>query len=520
MTLIFLDFQSVPPELPVTRAKSHAMIAPKCDCSRARLQQLLADQLTETVATDVTQHIEGCETCRRDLEMLAAEASWWQDAQRFLADDESDQPEHPVHDGARSWPHQTRDEAFVSPDLIVEYLEPADDPRILGRLDQYEVLEVVGCGGMGIVLKGHDRQLNRHVAIKVLAPHYATSAAARQRFAREAQAAAAVVHQHVLAIHGVSEGGKLPYLVMPFVAGQSLQERISEHGTLDVKDVLRIGMQAAEGLAAAHAQGLVHRDVKPANILLENGVERVLLTDFGLARAIDDASLTRSGIIAGTPQYMSPEQARGDAVDHRTDLFSLGSVLYAMCAGRPPFRAETTMGVLRRISDVPPRPLQDVNPDVPAWLASIIERLLAKSPDDRFQSASEVAALLERCLAHLQHPAAVPLPDAARARSRRTRRLKPWHIVATVSVVGIVVTAVVLAVSGWFGPSGPIGKPLEGRPPAIAPVSTDGSEDVTEAAVLPAEKPADDEILWQDGIEEELYQIEADLQWLEYTSEL
>ena len=144
-----------------------------------------------------------------------------------------------------------------------------------------------------------------------------------------------MVHPHVLAIHGVNGNGVLPYLVMPLVTGPSLQQRIDQHGPLDSKDVLRIGLQAAQGLAAAHAQGLVHRDVKPANILLEHGLERVLLTDFGLARAIDDASLTYSGVIAGTPQFMSPEQARGEAVDHRTDLFSLGSVLYTMSpAGR------------------------------------------------------------------------------------------------------------------------------------------------------------------------------------------
>src|SRR5215475_5138283 len=127
-------------------------------------------------------------------------------------------------------------------------------------------------------------------------------------------------------------------------------------------------MQAAAGLAAAHAQGLVHRDVKPANILLENGIERVKITDFGLARAADDASLTQSGFIAGTPQYMAPEQAAGESVDHRTDLFSLGSVLYELCTGRPAFRAPTTMAVLRRISDEAPRPVREINPDIPEAL--------------------------------------------------------------------------------------------------------------------------------------------------------
>ena len=186
-------------------------------------------------------------------------------------------------------------------------------------------------------------------------------------------------------------------------------------------------MQAAAGLAAAHAQGLVHRDVKPANILLADGIERVKLTDFGLARAADDASLTRTGVIAGTPQYMSPEQARGEPVDPRSDLFSLGSVLYAMCTGRPPFRAETSYGVLRRITDEEPRPIREINPDIPDWLCGIVAKLMAKRPDDRFQSAREVAALLEQCLAHVQQPTVVPLPNVLitlrRADTHSTPRL-------------------------------------------------------------------------------------------------
>ena len=262
--------------------------------------------------------------------------------------------------------------------------------------------ELLGRGGFGVVLKAFDPALGRAVAIKVLAPQLATSAAARSRFAREARAAAAVVHDHVVAIHAVDSWNGLPYLVMPYVAGRSLQERVDRDGPLGVKEVLRIGIQTAQGLAAAHAQGLVHRDVKPSNILLENGVERVKLTDFGLARAVDDASLTQSGVVAGTPQYMSPEQARGEAVDHRSDLFSLGSVLYFMCAGHPPFRASSTPAVLRRVCDERPRPLREVNPDVPVWLAAIIERLHAKDPAGRFQSAAEVAETLGRYLAALQ----------------------------------------------------------------------------------------------------------------------
>ena len=164
------------------------------------------------------------------------------------------------------------------------------------------------------------------------------------------------------------------------------------------------------GLAAAHAQGLVHRDIKPANIMLENGVERVRITDFGLARAVDDASVTQRGAVAGTPQYMAPEQAQGESVDQRADLFALGSTIYAMCTGRAPFRGDSGMAVIRQVCDVEPPSIRSINPDVPAWLEGIVRKLHAKDPAQRFQSADEVADLLGRCLAHVQQPDQHPQP--------------------------------------------------------------------------------------------------------------
>src|SRR5262249_5664332 len=225
-------------------------------------------------------------------------------------------------------------------------------------------LEVVGRGATGVVLRARDTKLERVVAVKVLAAPLAAAGRARRRFAREARAAAAVRDDHVVAIHAVSDDGPVPYLVMEFIDGCTLEALLRRGGPLEVKDILRIGLQAASGLAAAHKQGLVHRDVKPANVLLENGVQRVKLTDFGLARAADDASLTQSGYIAGTPRYMAPEQAAGEPLDHRADLFSLGSVLYEMCTGRPAFRAPTTVAVIRRVCDESPRPIREVNPDI------------------------------------------------------------------------------------------------------------------------------------------------------------
>jgi serine/threonine protein kinase len=237
-----------------------------------------------------------------------------------------------------------------------------------------------------------------------------------------------VRHENVVQIYAVEEE-PLPYLVVELVAGETLQQRLDRTGPLELRAILRIGMQAAYGLAAAHAQGLVHRDVKPANILLENGVQRVKLTDFGLAGAADDASLTQSGFIAGTPLYMAPEQAAGEPLGPRADLFSLGSVLYELCAGRPAFRAPTTVAVIRRVCDERPRPVREVNPDVPEALCRLIERLHAKKPADRPASAREVADLLAGLLADLQGQGlrvlsseAAPLP----APPRRTVSPRPW----------------------------------------------------------------------------------------------
>lgn len=290
------------------------------------------------------------------------------------------------------------------------FLEPCNKPDRIGKLEHYEIIEVVGQGGMGVVLRAFDTKLSRVVAVKVMAPALAVHAVSVRRFLREATTAAAVHHEHVVTIHAVDDSHSPPYLVMEFIEGQTLQQKIERTGSLPLTQILRIGSQAAAGLAAAHKLGLIHRDVKPANILLENGVERVKITDFGLARAADDAQMTQTGIIAGTPQYMSPEQARGEPVDARSDLFSLGSVLYAMCSGRPAFRSEHPVAVLRRVCDDTPRPIAELRSDLPEWLIEIVAKLLQKRPEARFQSAQEVADLLAGFLAHVQQPASCPMP--------------------------------------------------------------------------------------------------------------
>ena len=400
-----------------------------------QLLQFLRDELDETEDPVVQHHLDECASCRMLLEQVAADRQSWHEASVLLTED----PWRTSISQSDSQASQTTSSLQIR--QVLDLLQPTDDPEMLGRLGGYEVSGVVGSGGMGVVLKAIDRSLDRTVAIKVLAPHLASSGVARVRFEREAKAAAAVIHPNVIAIHAVATDTELPCLVMPYMRGMTLQKRVGAEGPLPVPEILRIGTQIASGLAAAHRQGLVHRDIKPANILLEDGVERIVITDFGLARAVDDASVTRTGVIAGTPQYMSPEQASGDAVDHRADLFSLGSVLYTLCTGRPPFRADTSFGILRRITDKTPHPIRESNPSIPEWLCRLIDKLHAKAADQRYQSAEDVADLLEQCLAHVQTPN-TPLPlqlttSPARARSKQVLTAIGGVVVAfSVTMIG------------------------------------------------------------------------------------
>lgn len=300
----------------------------------------------------------------------------------------------------------------TSAEVKLDFLQATTTPDRIGTLGRFEVVRVIGRGGMGIVMHAFDPSLSRDVAIKILDPQLASNDLAIQRFCREARAAAAVAHDNIVAVHQVNEDDSsgLPYLVMQLVSGESLEQRLRRVGRLTVPDAVRIGMQAAAGLAGAHASGLIHRDVKPGNILIEASTEKVKLTDFGLARATEDLKLTRTGFVAGTPLYMAPEQARGDDIDHRVDLFSLGSVLYESLAGRPPFDGKTPLAVLRRVADEAHARLRRLNPAVPEWLEDAIDKLLEKNPADRFATAAEVSELFAQqlCLIAPMSPLEVP----------------------------------------------------------------------------------------------------------------
>jgi hypothetical protein len=383
----------------------------------ARLEILLSGDEASDAHQSAAAHVETCAACQQRLTELAGDEKIWDRVADSLADDPFAAEAYlSSADGDPDVHAVTGDSHHLD-----ELLDAPSHPEMLGRLGRYEIERVIGAGGMGVVLRGFDTELNRPVAIKVLARHLAHSGAARQRFAREARAAAAVVHEHVVAIHNVETAAETPFLVMQYVAGESLQARVDRDGPLETKEILRIGCQAAAGLHAAHAQGVIHRDIKPANILLEHGVERALVTDFGLARTVDDASLTHTGVVTGTPHYMSPEQANGRPADQRTDLFSLGSVLYFMATGRPPFRAERAMGVLHRICQDRHRPAWEINPDIPDELSDIIDALLQKQPERRIATAAELQRRLTELLARMQQRRIGRRPRLVRlARRHRT----------------------------------------------------------------------------------------------------
>jgi serine/threonine protein kinase len=292
---------------------------------------------------------------------------------------------------------------------------PPSAPGEVGTLGPYRVLKLLGRGGMGAVYAALDTRLNRRLALKVMLPRYAADPSAKERFLREARAAAQITHDNVVTVYEADERDGVPYIAMQFLEGYPLDEYLRKKGSPSLPQIIRIGRETAAGLAAAHKLGLVHRDVKPGNLWLEAPHGRVKVLDFGLAKPLDaEVELTKSGAVVGTPAYMSPEQARGQKVDHRSDLFSLGAVLYRLGTGRLPFEGPTTMSVLMALGTEEPVPVRELNPAVPAPLAAVIHQLLAKKPGDRPASADEVVKRL-RAIANgtaVAAPLAEPVPEA------------------------------------------------------------------------------------------------------------
>jgi serine/threonine-protein kinase len=425
--------------------------------SERDLQAVLSGEPTDSSLEQIEVHIENCARCRDRLEGQAAEAEWRRHMQQVFSDSRYSQLTRDIDLLAMQSPTGGSEPRTGEFDTAIVWKEiqgvvaPPKHPEMMGRIGRYDIERIIGRGGMGIVIKAFDPELNRPVAIKIMSPALASHGTARQRFAREARAAAAVLHPNVIPIHGVDNSFDVPYLVMQYVAGESLQELVDSRGPVDEKDILRIVKQIASGLSAAHAQGLVHRDIKPANILIDNDVNRALITDFGLARAEDDVAMTRTGWIAGSLNFMSPEQASGRNVDLRSDLFSLGGVTYFLATGRLPFRSETAIGVLHRIKNDQPSPIRQLNAEISPTLSQIVERLMEKDPSDRFQSAAELELVLEQYLAYLQQPAANRKPPRIGSPAQRRNRDRALIRVAgaALTLVGIIAFVVWGATQLW-----------------------------------------------------------------------
>ena len=276
-------------------------------------------------------------------------------------------------------------------DEEIDFLAPAEQPDEIGRLSDYRILEVLGVGGMGVVFRAEDPKLERQIALKAMKPAVAASRSAKDRFLREAKATAAIEHDNIVTIHHVGEDRGIPFIAMQFLRGESLQNRLEREQQLAQREVLRIGREVATGLEAAHKRKLVHRDIKPDNIWLEEQTGRVKIVDFGLVRTVtDDIGLTQSGMVLGTPRYMAPEQAEGKTVDHRCDLFSLGSVLYRLATGKAPFEGNPT-ATLSAVVQKDPVSVDELRLEIDSGLSQLIMRLLSKDEDLRPQSAAEVS---------------------------------------------------------------------------------------------------------------------------------
>jgi eukaryotic-like serine/threonine-protein kinase len=369
---------------------------PHCP-SRQRLRAFDLGNLSGPDSDRVRTHVERCESCRRLLRDLATHS-----------------PTHPIHrSGGRLAAHDSptrQSPASANPDPEAEsysFLLPPERSDEIGRLGNYRVLRLLGKGGMGLVFLAEDLALHRPVALKVMRPELKGGQDGWQRFLREARTMAAIKHEHLVTIYQAGQEGDACYFAMELLEGETLEDALQRGMRPEGREILRLGREIASGLAVLHRSHLVHRDLKPANIWLEAPHARVKILDLGLARSVqEEAGLTRAGMILGTPGFMSPEQARSDPLDGRSDLFTLGCVLYCLCTGTRPFQGGSTLAVLTALAVDTPPPAREVNPQIPEALSDLVARLLAKRPEARPPSAEAVLEELGRIERVLADPAA------------------------------------------------------------------------------------------------------------------
>jgi serine/threonine-protein kinase len=328
--------------------------------------------------------------------------------------------------------------------------------------ERYEVEELVGHGGMSSVYKAKDSLLERHVALKILHDQYSSDDDFVERFKREARSVAQLQHPNIVTVIDRGEEDGRQYIVFEYIDGENLKEHVVRKGRLDVREALEIALEVARGLAFAHEQGLVHRDVKPQNVLL-NGDGRAKVTDFGIARSVDVDGMTQTGTVLGTSNYIAPEQASGQRVDAHSDVYALGVVLYELLAGEVPFPGESFVAVAMKHMHEPAPNLLDVRGDIPLRVAAAVDRALEKDPEQRFPTMDAFAAELEACLAELERggpegDATMVIPSRQRAAPRRRKQVSRWPIVIGVLAL-LAIAAIVIGLLAAGGSN-------NGSPPA------------------------------------------------------
>jgi hypothetical protein len=425
---------------------------------------LALGQTSEDEAAPLEEHLQSCDACSEVFkaapmnEPLVAALRQSSDTPPPSPGNTTELLSHLKGLLQRADPQETCSSHSPAPDVSRELavlLSPAAQPGELGRLAGYRVLEVLGYGGFGIVLRAEDPELGRPVALKVLRTVQASNPEARARFLREGRLMACVKHDHVVTVHRAGQDGQTPFLAMELLEGETLETRLRREGKLSVGEVIRIGRESALGLAAAHAKGLIHRDVKPANLWLEAPGDRLKILDFGLAHGAEAVTSSGGGML-GTPAFMSPEQARGAAVDHRSDLFSLGAVLYLACTGCLPFPGERPAVILHGVENREPRPVGQLSPWVPPALAELVMRLLSKDAARRPASAAEVVEALralEQPTASAVEPSRseqmlgmVPTPPRRRGRIGRHWGLTAAVVLSALFLLGWLYGAQVLRI--------------------------------------------------------------------------
>jgi len=405
-------------------------------------QQFLLGIMSGDDSQQIESHFENCESCLQQAEKISSQDT----LTNALADRETNsilanlKIQKSVEKISESTLTKMNEMSVTSQTVItpapgdaatdasssfLHFLSPAKSDDELGRLGGYRILSCIGQGGMGLVLLAEDLQLQRKVALKVIKPEVASQADAKDRFLREARTAASIEHDNIVTIFQVGEENGVVYLAMQLLEGEALQERVAREKTMSLRDTVRIAGQIASGLKAAHDQGLTHRDIKPDNIWLEAGNDRVKILDFGLARGADEANqITQSGVIVGTPQYLAPEQAEGREIDSRADLFSLGVVLYRMLTGKSPFARNTLIATLGAIGNHTPPPPHELRSDIPPALSSLVMGLLEKKPEERIDSAETFLARLKDFIASAKSGNSQPVIKVATDDSKVANRAK------------------------------------------------------------------------------------------------